>query len=507
VESEFILEIDHVSKSFPGVKALDDVSFKLRAGTVHSLMGENGAGKSTIMKILSGYLSPDSGHITFRGQPLIPSSITHAIKSGIAMIYQELNSILDMTVAENIYFGREPTYGRTGVVNHRALYRQTAELLQSLCMNIEPKARVRDLSVAKMQLVEIAKAISYDSRLIIMDEPTSAITISEVDQLFEIIGHLKAKGVTIIYITHKMAEVFRISDEVTVLRDGKLVGTEPICNLSTDKLIHMMVGREITEMFPKQKAQIGEVVLSVRNFSRGKKFMDISFDVRSGEILGFSGLMGSGRSEVLESVFGITPHDKGEVLIRGKKVAIRNPADAIRLGMGFLTEDRKQTGCFLPLSVGDNMIMSSLDQFIDGITLNSKKARKTCEVQKTALNIKTPDFIRPIKNLSGGNQQKVLLARWLMINLDIIIVDEPTRGIDVNTKAEIHRILSNLASQGKAIIMVSSELPEILGMSDRIVVMHEGRIKGILDRDEATQEKIMQVAVANSQEKSSGVCV
>jgi inositol transport system ATP-binding protein len=423
------------------------------------------------------------------------------------MIYQELNSILDMTVAENIYFGREPTYGKSGIVNHRKLYRQTAELLQGLCITIDPKSRMRDLSVARMQLVEIAKAISFDSKLIIMDEPTSAITIAEVDQLFEIIGNLKAKGVTIIYITHKMAEVFRFSDEVTVLRDGRVVGTEMIVNLTNNKLIHMMVGREITDMFPKQKAQIGEVVMSVRNFTRGKKFRNISFDVHAGEILGFSGLMGAGRSEVLESVFGITPRDEGDVLIHGKKVDIRSPADAIRFGMGFLTEDRKLTGCFLPLSVCDNMTMSSLNQFLDGIVINSKRVRKVCEFQKSALNIKTPDFVRPIKSLSGGNQQKALLARWLMIDLDIIIVDEPTRGIDVNSKAEIHRILSNLACQGKAIIMVSSELPEILGMSDRIVVMHEGRIKGILDRGEATQETIMQLAVVDSEDKSIGACV
>lgn len=507
MESDYILEIKNISKSFPGVKALDDVSFRIRKGTVHGLMGENGAGKSTIMKILSGYLAPDSGTIIFQNQTLRLSSITHAIQSGIAMIYQELNSILDMTVAENIYFGREPTYGSSGIVNHRKLYSQTTELLQGLCMNIAPKTRMRDLSVAKMQLVEIAKAISYESKLIIMDEPTSAITIAEVDQLFEIIGHLKVKGVTIIYITHKMAEVFRICDEVTVLRDGKVVGTELSGNLNTDKLIRMMVGREITDMFPKQKAQIGDVVMSVHNFSRGKKFRNVSFDVRAGEILGFSGLMGSGRSEVLESVFGITPHDEGEVSIYGKKVLIRSPADAIRLGLGFLTEDRKLTGCFLPLSVGDNMVMSSLNQFLDGIILNSKRVIQACEAQKVALSIKTPDFIRPISSLSGGNQQKALLARWLMIDLDIIIVDEPTRGIDVNAKAEIHRILSNLACQGKAIIMVSSELPEILGMSDRIVVMHEGRIRGILNRDEATQETIMQMAVANSEEKSMGVCV
>ena len=505
--TDYILEIDHVSKSFPGVKALDDISFRLRRGSVHSIMGENGAGKSTFMKIISGYLSPDRGSIRFCDKPLKTSSITNAIESGIAMIYQELNSILDLTVAENICFGQEPTYGRSGIVNHRKLYRRTEELLQSLCMNISPKAKLRDLSVAQRQLVEIAKAISYDSKLVIMDEPTSAISVSEVDQLFEIIGRLKADGVSVIYITHKIEEVFRISDDITVLRDGKVVGTEPACNLDKDKLIRMMVGREITEMFPQRKPVTGEVVLSVRGFSRGRQYQDISFDVKAGEILGFSGLMGSGRSEVLESVFGITRKDRGEVFVRGKKVAINSPADAIRLRMGFLTEDRKLTGCFLPLSVADNMMMSSLGQYTSGIMLNARKMKRACEAQKTALSIKTPDFVRPIMSLSGGNQQKVLLARWLLLDLDIIIVDEPTKGIDVNAKAEIYRILDALASRGKAIVMVSSELPEILGMSDRIVVMHEGRIKGVLGRHEATQEVIMQLAMADTEQNLNGACV
>ena len=504
---DYILEIDHVSKAFPGVKALDDISFRLREGTVHCIMGENGAGKSTFMKIVSGCIAPDGGSIRFGGKPLKSSSIHAAIDSGIAMIYQELNSILDMSVAENIYFGKEPTYGRSGIVNHRQLYRQTDELLRSLCMSIDSRSRMRSLSVAEMQLVEIAKAISYNSKLIIMDEPTSAISIAEVDRLFDIIGRLRAEGVSVIYITHKLDEVFRIADDVTVLRDGKVVGTEPVQSLDRDRLIRMMVGREIKEMFPERTAGIGGVVMSVRGFSRKRKFQDISFDVRAGEILGFSGLMGSGRSEVLESVFGITRKDRGEVIVRGEKVAIDSPADAIRLHMGFLTEDRKLTGCFLPLSVADNMTMSSLDRYSNGLVINSRKVKKACESQKAALGIKTPDFSRPIVSLSGGNQQKVLLARWLLLDLDIIIVDEPTRGIDVNAKAEIYRILAALASQGKAIIMISSELPEVLGMSDRIVVMHEGRIKGILGRGEATQERIMQLAMADTAARLEGACV
>jgi inositol transport system ATP-binding protein len=504
--ADYILEIDHVSKSFPGVKALDDISFRMRPGTVHCIMGENGAGKSTFMKIVSGCIAPDAGSIRFRGKELRTSSISAAIDSGIAMIYQELNSILDMTVAENIYFGKEPVFGKTGIVNHRRLYRQAEELLSDLCMNVDPRSKLRKLSVAKMQLVEIAKAVSCDARLIIMDEPTSAISIAEVEQLFTLINRLRADGTSIIYITHKLEEVFRIADEVTVLRDGKVVGTEAAGDLDRDSLIKMMVGREITAMFPKRAAAVGDVVLSVRGFSRAGKYQDISFDLRAGEILGFAGLMGSGRSEVLEAVFGITRKDSGEVLVKGRMVNIRSPADAIRLRMGFLTEDRKLTGCFLPLSVADNMTMSSLDRCSSGFVINARKVKSACEAQKTALAIKTPDFTRPIAGLSGGNQQKVLLARWLLRDLDVIIVDEPTRGIDVNAKAEIYRILDALASKGKAIIMVSSELPEILGMSDRIVVMHEGRVKGILGKDEATQESIMQLAMSGVGEVLTGAC-
>lgn len=504
-KAEYILEIKNITQSFPGVKALDNVSFNIRKGTVHGLMGENGAGKSTLMKILTGVNTPDSGQILFKGKPLKFSSITDAINSGISMIYQELNSILDMTVAENIFLGREPISNKA-FIDDNQLNNQTKELLDRLKMDINPKDKMRDLSVAKMQMVEIAKAVSYKAQLIIMDEPTSAISLKEVKQLFDIIAKLKAREVTIIYITHKMDEVFKITDDITVLRDGRYVGTDLSENLDQDKLISMMVGGNVKNFYPREcnlsnDIDKNEVVMSVRNFSNGKTFNNVSFDIRSGEILGFAGLMGAGRSEVLESIFGITKHTEGELYIHGKKVNIKSPEDAIKLGIGFLTEDRKITGCFLPLSIKENMIMCSINQFIPNIFIKRNKVKEKCEEFKNALAIKTPDFERQLLDLSGGNQQKVLIARWLMRNLNIIIVDEPTRGIDVNAKAEIHNLLCNLAAEGKAILMVSSELSEILGMSDRVVVMQEGHVKGELSRKEATREKIMHLAFIDDKEE------
>lgn len=502
--AEYILEIKNITQTFPGVKALDNVCFNIRKGTVHGLMGENGAGKSTLMKVLTGVNTPDCGEILFKGKPLKFSSIKEAIDSGISMIYQELNSILDMTVAENIFLGREPIYNKTFVDDSR-LNNQTKELMDKLKMDIDPKSKMRDLSVAKMQMVEIAKAVSHNAELIIMDEPTSAITMKEIQQLFQIVAKLKANGVTIIYITHKMEEVFEITDEITVLRDGCFVGTELSKNLDQDKLISMMVGGNVKNFYPKEckiesDMEKNEVVMSVRNYSNGRTFNNVSFDIRAGEILGFAGLMGAGRSEVLESIFGITKHTEGELFVRGKKVKINSPEDAIKLGIGLLTEDRKLTGCFLPLSITENLIMCSIDKFKSNMFINKNKVKEKCDEFKNALSIKTPDFERQIVNLSGGNQQKVLIARWLMKNLDIIIVDEPTRGIDVNAKAEIHNILCKLAAEGKAIIMVSSELSEILGMSDRIVVMQEGRVKGELSRKDATRENIMHLAFIDDKE-------
>jgi len=495
---EFLLSMEHIRKQFPGVLALDDVSLQVRPGTVHALMGENGAGKSTLMKVLLGIYVPDEGVIRFDGTEHEKMDIHSSLTHGISMIHQELTPILHMTVAENIFLGREPVRGRTGWVNHKELYQKTQELFDSLSINIDPKAKMVDLSIASMQMVEIATAISYNSKLIIMDEPTSAITEKEVAHLFRMINDVRDKGVAVIYITHKMDEVFEISDEVTVLRDGRFVGTKPASEMTKNKLISMMVGRELTNFFPKLDVPITDVKLEVKNISLEGKFKNVSFEVRKGEILGFAGLMGSGRTEVIESVFGIYPPDSGEILVDGKAAKIGQPMDAIKYGMGLLTEDRKLSGLFLPLSVRDNMVYSNIDKYKNRFGLNYKLMEEECERQRQALSVKTPSLAQIVVNLSGGNQQKVLIARWLLTEPDILFLDEPTRGIDVGAKSEIHKLMSSLAKMGKAIVMVSSEMPEVLGMSDRIVVMCEGEKAGELTREQATQERILQLAAGEA---------
>ena len=494
MSSEYILEMKNISKSFPGVKALDNTSFKVRKGTVHALMGENGAGKSTLMKIAIGIYHADSGSIILDGEEINNHDIKTSISKGISMIHQELNPIPQMTVAENIFLGREPLKSFK-FLDKKKMIRDTQELFNSLDIaNFDPRSKMAEFSIARKQMVEIVKAISYNSKLIIMDEPTSAITETEVEQLFKIVNALKAEGVSFVFITHKMDEVFKITDEVTVFRDGRNVGTELAKDLTRDKLIGMMVGREITHMFPKEETNIGDVILSVRNLKKEGLFDSISFDLRRGEILGIAGLMGAGRTEVVETLFGYRKMDSGEIFINGKKAEIKSPKDAVRHRMALLTEDRKQTGLFPPLSVRDNMIVCNLSKYINGIFLSKRKIEEECDNQKDKLGIKTPSLSQTVNNLSGGNQQKVLVARWLLTEPEIFIVDEPTRGIDVGAKAEIHRLLSLLAKEGKAVIMISSELPEILGMSDRVLVMHEGKITGELDRSEATQARIMEFA-------------
>lgn len=496
MSSDAILVMEHISKAFPGVQALDDVQLTVRRGTVHALMGENGAGKSTLMKVLIGMYTPDSGTIHFRDKSVqIPDTET-ALKLGISMIHQELSPVPYMTVAENIYLGREPL-GRFGLIDKRKLIADTRELLNRLEIQIDPTTVMKELSVANTQMVEIAKAISYDANLIIMDEPTSAITDREVAHLFRMIKSLKEKGVAIIYITHKMDEVFQIADDVTVFRDGKHIATVPATQTDKNHLIAMMVGRELTSIFPKEDAPIGEVVMSVRNLTRRGIVNDISFDLRRGEILGLAGLMGSGRTQVIEGIFGIHPIDSGEITINGKRVQINSPADAIRNGLALLTEDRKLTGIMGVLPVRDNMMIASLGSYVSNGLLNKRAIDEICEREKGRLEIKTPSMEQTIKLLSGGNQQKVLVSRWLLTMPDILILDEPTRGIDVGAKAEIHRLMCKLAQDGKAIIMISSELPEILGMSDRVLVMHEGKLGGEFLRKEATQENIMRAATGN----------
>lgn len=496
MNQETILVMENISKAFPGVKALSDVHLTVHRGTVHALMGENGAGKSTLMKILNGMYTPDSGTVTFQGKVVqIPDTET-ALKLGISMIHQELSPVPYMTVAENIFLGREPLR-RLGMIDKRKLYADTRDLLQRLEININPQALMKELSVANTQMVEIAKAISYDASLIIMDEPTSAITDREVAHLFRMIRALKAKGVAIIYITHKMDEVFQIADEVTVFRDGRHIATVPASQTDKNSLIAMMVGRALTAIFPKEDAPIGEVVLSVRNITRKGIVKDVSFDLRRGEILGLAGLMGAGRTEVIEGIFGIKPIDAGEIIVKGQKVKINEPSDAIKHGLALLTEDRKLTGIMGVLPVRDNMMIASLGSYVERGLLKKQMIEETCRREKSRLEIKTPHMDQVIRLLSGGNQQKVLVSRWLLTMPDILILDEPTRGIDVGAKAEIHKLMCKLAQEGKAIIMISSELPEILGMSDRVLVMHEGRVGGMFERKDATQETIMRAATGH----------
>jgi inositol transport system ATP-binding protein len=493
---ELLLKLDGISKTFPGVKALDDVHLDVAPGTVHALMGENGAGKSTLMKVLIGMYQADAGTITFAGREVHIADTATALGMGISMIHQELSPVPQMEVSENIWLGREPV-NRLGLIDKRRMIADTKALFKRWEIDINPRRIMRNLSVAQTQMVEIAKAISYDSQLIIMDEPTSAITEREVDHLHRMIRSLRESGVAIIYITHKMDEVFKISDFVTVFRDGKHVATLPASELDRGKLISLMVGRELTHMFPKEDVAIGDVVMTVRGLTRTGKIRDVSFDIHAGEILGLAGLMGAGRTEVLETIFGVEKTDAGEITIKGKKVTIKSPADAIAAGLGMLTEDRKLTGIMGVLSVRDNITIAALPRFSPRGILRKRQMNREAQAQREALSIKTPSLAQLVRLLSGGNQQKVLVSRWLLTSPDILMIDEPTRGIDVGAKAEIHRLMCRLAAEGKAILMVSSELPEILGMSDRVLVMHEGRITGEFSRAEATQEKIMQAATGS----------
>ncbi len=494
----FVLEMRSITKSFPGVLALDGMSLKVRSGTVHVLVGENGAGKSTLMKILSGIYAIDGGEILFRGEKLDHQSAAAALDRGISMIHQELSPVLDMTIAENIFLGREPTYGRTGVlsrfVDFDRMNSDTQTLLDRLGLKYSPQTKMRDLSIATMQLIEIVKAISREASLVIMDEPTSAISDTEVAMLFRQIADLKAAGVAIIYITHKMDEIFQIADDITVMRDGQFVAAAPASEYEPVKLISQMVGRTISSIFPKEEVPIGDVVISVENLSRDGVFENVSFEVRAGEIVGLSGLIGAGRTEVARVIFGLDAADAGVVRLNGKPLKLTSPKDAIADGIAMVSEDRKAEGLVLCRSVGENISLANLKKFASGLFISERQEETASQRMIKMLQIKTPDTAMIVENLSGGNQQKIVLAKWLLGDLKLLILDEPTRGIDVGSKSEIHRLMTEFARQGLAIIMISSELPEILGMSDRVVVMSEGRVTGELTRDEATQENIMRLA-------------
>ena len=490
-----ILEMKGIVKSFGPVKALKGVDFDLRAGEVHALMGENGAGKSTLMKVLTGIHDANEGTIHYNGKQVAYSKPKDAMEDGIVIVHQELNMMNHLTVAQNIFIGREE-FRHNWLIDDGASIKKAKKLFDLLKLDINPTEKVGNLTVGKQQMVEIAKALSMDAKVIVFDEPTAALTESEINELFVIIDDLRAKGVGIIYISHRMDEIARITDRVTVMRDGEYVGTVNTKETTKDEIIAMMVGRTIYED-PKAASAVAEdapVVLEVKNLKAGSSVKDVSFQLRKGEILGFSGLMGAGRTEVARLLFGADKKESGTIFVNGKEVTINSPQDAIREGIGYLSEDRKRFGCIVDMTIADNTVMTNLDHYIKGFLIDDREIVKVSDKFVDSLKTKTPSSKQLVRNLSGGNQQKVVIAKWLEQNSDILIFDEPTRGIDVGAKSEIYTLMNSLVAQGKSIIMISSELTEILRMSDRIVVMCEGRKTGELDISQATQERILALA-------------
>jgi ribose transport system ATP-binding protein len=492
-----------ISKRFPGVVALADVDFEVVRGEVHALLGENGAGKSTLMKILAGVYTRDAGEIIYNGQPVNFTNPRQAQNAGIVTIYQELNQIPHLSITENIFLGHELERGGV-LIDWTTMHRQARELLGRLHLDLDPRRHVSTLGVAQQQMVEIAKAIHQRCDLIIMDEPTAALSLREIDELFTIIRQLKAQSVGIVYISHHLEETFEICDRTTVLRDGKLVATQPTGSLNVDSLIRQMVGRDLSEKFPKEIAPRGAEVLRVEGLNQGETLRDISFSAYAGEVLGIAGLVGAGRTELVRAVFGADPVDSGRIFVDGREVRIRGPRDAIRSGIALLTEDRKQQGLVLHFSVRENTTLSVLDRLTKLIFTNRKVETALADRFIDSMAIKTPSQNQQVINLSGGNQQKVVLSKWMATAPRVLIFDEPTRGIDVGAKVEIYKLINQLAKDGAAIIMVSSELPEVIGMSDRIMVIHKGRIGGILNRDDATEERIMEYATGQSVEEVQG---
>ncbi len=491
-----MLKMEGVSKIFPGVKALDNVHITAYGGEVTALMGENGAGKSTLMKILSGVYQKDEGKIFIDGQEAKIKGIKSAEEYGVTIIHQEMSVINNLTVAQNIFLGNEKFNKATGRINKKLLVERSKLFLEQIGCNIDPNRLVSSINVGEKQMVEIAKELTKNARVIIMDEPTTALTEVETKSLFKVIDNLKKKGIAIIYISHRMEEIFEICDRVEVLRDGKYAGNALIKDIDNDKLISMMVGRTIEDQFPYRETKKGSKILEVLNVTSRAGVNDASFSVREGEILGVAGLMGSGRTELAKVIFGEYKRDKGTVKLKGKEINIKSVQEAIDYGICYLSEDRKKEGCVLGLSVADNMVLSNLKKYENSFkSINMKKANDDVDYYIKKINIKTPNRNQLIKNLSGGNQQKVILAKWLMLSPEVLIIDEPTRGIDVGAKKEIYELLNDLKASGKAIIMISSDLPEVLGISDRIMVMSEGKISGELSREEASQETIMKLAV------------
>lgn len=493
---EIKLRVSNIEKSFPGVKALDRIDFSVRKGTVHALCGENGAGKSTLMKIINGIYKPDAGQIFIDGNEVRIQNPIQARKYGIAMIAQELNYVPEMTVEENLFLGRLPV-NKVGGVDWKKLRKQTEAFLKAENLSYRPDQKMKTLTVSNIQMLEIIKAISNNAQIIVMDEPTSAITQKEVDMLFQKIADLKAQGVSIIYISHKMDEVFRIADDITVLRDGTVVESHPADELDIDKVIALMVGRKMENVYPKEKVALGEKVLEVKKLYSAGTFEDISFHIRRGEIIGFAGLVGAGRTELMRSIFGLDGYTSGKIIKDGKELEIRKAADSIRNEIVMLSEDRRRYGILPVRSVRENTSISSLEKVIYNGFAHEKKERTLVNRYFKKMSVRTPSLETAIQSLSGGNQQKVLLAKWMMRNPDVMILDEPTRGIDVGAKFEIYKLMTEMAKDEKAVIMVSSELPELIGMCDRIYVMNQGRITGELQQEEFSQETIMKYATGS----------
>ncbi len=491
-----LLQMVEIEKNFPGVRALDRVSLTVDSGTVHALMGENGAGKSTLMKCLFGVYKKDGGKILLEGREVSFKNSKEALENGVAMVHQELNQALKLTVMDNMWLGRFPYVSKLiPLTSERKMYTATQKIFQDLGITVDPKAKMSTLSVSQRQMVEIAKAVSYNSKVIVFDEPTSSLNDREAEVLFRIINMLKKRGCGIIYISHKMEEILRISDFVTVMRDGTWVATKPAKELTMDEIIRLMVGRELTQRYPHKEHKIGDVMLTVDDLSSVYNHLQgVSFEVRQGEIVGVAGLDGSGRTELLENLFGLSARKSGTIVLNGRFIRNRNPKEAIKNGFALLTEERRATGIFGILNIRDNTVISSLKKHTVGLMFSKRKAKQSTENCIRSLRVKTPSQETKIRSLSGGNQQKVILGRWLLTKPDVLLLDEPTRGIDVGAKYEIYQLILELAAKGKAVIMVSSEMPELLGVSDRILVMSGGRLAGEVNVADTSQEEIMTLA-------------
>ena len=492
---KYVLEMENITKEFPGVKALDNVQLKLKPGTVHALMGENGAGKSTLMKCLFGIYEKDTGKILLDGVEVNFKSTKEALENGVSMVHQELNQVLQRNVLDNIWLGRYPMKGF--FVDEKKMYEDTINIFKDLDIKVDPRKKVADLPIAERQMIEIAKAVSYKSKVIVMDEPTSSLTEKEVDHLFRIINRLKESGVAIVYISHKMEEIKMICDEITILRDGKWISTNDVSKISTEQIISMMVGRDLTERFPKKDNTVKEMILEVKNLTalNQPSIQDVSFELYKGEILGIAGLVGSKRTEIVETIFGIRPKEKGEIILNGKTVKNKNPEDAIKNGFALVTEERRSTGIFSMLDIAFNSVISNLDKYKNKFRLlKNKDMEKDTKWIVDSMRVKTPSYTTKIGSLSGGNQQKVIIGRWLLTEPEVLMLDEPTRGIDVLAKFEIYQLMIDLAKKDKGIIMISSEMPELLGVTDRILVMSNGRVAGIVKTSETNQEEIMELS-------------